>query len=274
MSEAAPVTYLLYQDALTIDTAAVIKALRHFHPELCKDAAVIKSLWGSGSKPRFSVGGRVVAVDSRPAPLSSERWHAIAANGCNWSTAVETCSRHRAHISVTIEGAPRGKLADARLNAAFAGAVAIAHQNLPLAALWHDGISVLNAGSTFTELAIKASKASPDIPAVLWVTMLPLTEDKTQTAIVFTVGLGRFGHLELEFEAPVKHTKLLWEQCQNVIGYLVEHEGERLQNGAMFAIPGVCSYIVGLQASTRFNGVGVYKARLDVIESSEESNTV
>jgi hypothetical protein len=162
-----------------------------------------------------------------------------------------------------------GKLARARLTSAVAGAIAIAHPDLPLAGMWRDGIAVINAGSRFIELSRKSFNPAPDIPTVLWVTMRSFTDHATQTAIIFTVGLGRFGHLELEFEAPLQHQRILFDQCRSVIAYCVEHEGEQLGHGAQFAVPKVVHYFIAKRASERFNGVGVYAAKLTILSDTD-----
>ena len=254
---------LLYGEPLAINADAVIQAMRHFHPNDCADAGVVRSGASAADFQQFRVGDRTISVDVKPKPLPEETWLG-AAQQCNWAKAVEVCSGHRAHAVVSVDGRPAGTLADARLNAAVAGSIAVAHGNAPVAAIWVDGIAILNEGKKFRELAIMAFKRAPSAPFALWVDMLSFTAHDTQTAVIFTVGLGRFGHLELEFEAPVQHQKLLWEQCRNVIGYLIEHEGEMLQHGATFAIPRVVSYVVQKKASQRFGGVGVYAAKLDV----------
>jgi len=258
-----PAATLLYEQAPNIDEAAVIKALRHFHPQACGDAKFVRKLIGSSRSHQLKVSGQTVNIAVAKSTLPDSEWRSTAEGSCNWDKAVEVCARHRAHVSVSA-AEPMGKLACARLTCAVAGAIAIAHRDLPLAGLWQDGITVINAGSRFSELATLAFKPAPDIPTVLWVTMLSFTDHVTQTALIFTVGLGRFGHLELEFEAPLQHERILWDQCRSVIAYCVEHEGEQLGHGAQFAVPKLVHYFVAKRASERFNGVGVYAAKLTV----------
>jgi len=262
-----PTATILLEQPVTIDKAGLLRALHHFHPRHCGDAIVVDEGILPPNCVHIKVAGQTVALHAFPSMLPEDQWRYSAEEACNWPNAVAGCQRHRAHVVVGIVGPTIDKLACARLTSAVAGVLAVAHLPIVLAGLWQDGITILTEGRRWAELSTQAFSQGEGFPAALWTCLLSFTEHDTQTAIILTVGLGRFAQLELEFEAPVKHQKILIEQCNNVIAYLVQN-GPVLPDKASFAIPKVVHFTVFQRASERFGGIGVYAAKLVIMDGA------
>ncbi len=259
-SFSTPTVMLMLARFAPITMERLVEALHQRVPQ-AEGSAVLSSP-GDGPSSIISVAGQLVALLAVDAPLP-DGWLQVVQRSMHWPGAAEACTRHRAHIIVSLMAPTPDPLAGARAITAAAGALAHILRGIVLAGLW--SATVLNSAEVWARSSVAAFAPYPDFPASLWVSQHPYNDERSGGVGVVTQGLAIFVGRELELTAPASRLRALLERAIGLTAYLIQN-GPVMKDGSSFGVSTTERISVRLRASITFPGLEVIAGSLETIK--------
>lgn len=163
---------LFLERMVSIRKIELLNSLSQRYPDICRKALAIDDDRDASTHITVFVAGYRMTLHMVDAPLPVA-WEQIAEGTRHWPDAVSICSKHRAHLTVTMTespanlGDPKVRLTAVRMTTAIAGAFLASHPDTALAGLW--GTTTLNAAEVWESLSRSAFAPASDLPVTLWV---------------------------------------------------------------------------------------------------------
>jgi hypothetical protein len=263
MQTDANLTVVLFLErGVPIHKIELINSLRQRYPDGCRKALAIEDDRDASIYLTVFVAGYRVTFHMVDAPLSVA-WEQIAVGTGHWPDAISACSKHRAHLTVTMTESPTNlgdlkiRLTAVRMTTAIAGAFLASHPDTALAGLW--GATALNTAEVWENLSRSAFAPASDLPVALWVNLCPFQDGEGNVLGVLTTGLDAFVGRELELVAATTDMPSLLERARALVAYFLWH-GPLLKDGKTFAFSDAVSATCDLRMSERFAGIPVIAA--------------
>jgi hypothetical protein len=182
---------------------------------------------GKGTVFSFKVGDEVFGLALIPAPYPAADLDGPIATSWMWpkQPPIADLKKHRSHLLVTMMG---GAMDRVRRRLMLTAVTALAARQAGVMAVYWPEATLVLFPPLFVNMAEEIN--TPEVPPLyLWVDLRAFRNEDGTTGL-FTTGLARLGHMEIEIPSIEMEPGELREWLLNIMYYLLEN-GPVLQDG-------------------------------------------